>query len=147
MGEGKTLMRWWIPLLIVLAGCAAPRSTPDAPPSAMASPLVGPQWTLVLIGTDERWQGERPAHFTLSPDGSVLRLVGSDGCNRLRGKVLLGEGRRIEVSDLATTRMACEQAQAAQVGAMLRQAYRYLIDHDRLVRRGRDRRILGGFQR
>lgn len=145
-------MRWWLGVLIVvlLAGCGASRPLPDgAARTAMtASPLVGPRWELLLIGTDERWQGERPAYFELLPEGNELRLSGSDGCNRLRGEATLGEGSLFTVAGLSGTRMACAgQPQAARLVDILSRAHRYLIDHDRLVLMGRDGRVLGGFRR
>lgn len=146
-------MRWWVMLMMVaamLAGCAA---SPQAPVSRdelgpMAAPLVGSRWELLLFDTDEYWQGRQPAYFSLSPDNGRLRLVGSNGCNRISGSVTLGEGQRIAFDGLASTRMACPSLpQAARVNAMLSQAYRYLIDHDRLVLFGPNSLVLGAFQR
>ncbi|MFD2436454.1 META domain-containing protein [Modicisalibacter luteus] len=106
------------------------------------------RWELTLIGTDEWWKGERKAYFSLLPKGKILQLVGSDGCNTLQGEATLGHERRLVVSDLATTRMACPGLpQSPQVAELLSQAYRYLLDHDRLVLMGRDGHVLGGFKR
>lgn len=142
-------MRWWVILMMVaLAGCATSRPQSSADTAMLSSPLVGQRWELILIGTDEYWQGQQPAYFTLSPDNDRLRLAGSNGCNRLAGVVTLGEGQRIDFGGLASTRMACpDLPQAAQVNALLSQAYRYLIDHDRLVLFGPDSLVLGSFQR
>ncbi len=144
-------MRWWMVLLvIVLAGCGTSRPAPQTASGAAvsSSPVVGPQWRLTLIGTDERWRGERPAYIELIPENGHLRLVGSDGCNRLSGTAMLGEGQRIDIRGLASTRRACAGTpQAAEVGAMLSRAYRYLIDHNLLVLFGPDSRVLGGFRR
>ena len=143
-------MRWWvISLVVALAGCASSRPASESPldPAMSSSPLVGQRWELRLIGTDQYWRGEQPAYFTLSPDNGQLRLIGSNGCNRLVGEVLLGEGQRIDFGNLASTRMACPGTpQAAQVNAMLSQAYRYLIDHNRLVFFGPDSLVLGAFK-
>ncbi|SDL25289.1 Heat shock protein HslJ [Modicisalibacter muralis] len=144
-------MRCWVILMVVaLAGCATSRPASQSPAdTAMhSSPLVGQRWELILIGTDEYWQGRQPAYFSLSPDNGRLRFIGSNGCNRLTGTVTLGEGQRIDFGNLASTRMACPGIpQAAQVNALLSQAYRYLIDHDRLVLFGPDSLVLGAFQR
>lgn len=144
-------MRWWVILMVVvLAGCATSRPAPQssADTAMLSSPLVGQRWELILLGTDEYWQGQQPAYFMVSPDNGRLRLTGSNGCNRLTGEVTLGEGQRIDFGNLASTRMACPGTpQADQVNALLSQAYRYLIDHDRLVFFGPDSLVLGAFQR
>ncbi len=131
----------------LLAGC----STAPAPDyrgdqaTAVSSPVVGPRWNLLLVGTHERLSLPERAHFVIARDGSVS---GSDGCNQLRGQVRLGERQRIEFQDLATTRRGCAQAaDAERVREMLETAYRFLIDHDRLVFFGPDQRVLGGFRR
>lgn len=137
-------------MMLLMGGCATSASTQDVSSSAdiAESPLVGARWELVLLGTDVWWQGERKAHFSLLPKGKILQLVGSDGCNTLRGEATLGNGRRIAISDLVTTRMACPGLpQSSQVADMLSQAHRYLLDHDRLVLMGRDGHVLGGFKR
>ncbi|MCG7601198.1 META domain-containing protein [Halomonas sp. McH1-25] len=144
--------RHWLAVssMVIMAGCGASRpAMEDAPASYVAdSPLVGARWELTLFGTDEWWQGERKAYFTLLPKGKILQLVGSDGCNTLQGEATLGDGRRLAVSDLATTRMACPGLpQSPKVAELLSQAYRYLLDHDRLVLMGRDGHVLGGFKR
>ncbi|SHF82901.1 Heat shock protein HslJ [Modicisalibacter ilicicola DSM 19980] len=147
-------MRSWVPLLlsslIVLGGCGAKPPVGDesaASDSQATSPLVGKRWKLTLIGTDERWQGQRDAYFELTPSEGGVTLAGSDGCNRLTGEATLGESRRIAISELASTRMACPGLpQSARLGTLLDRAYRYLIDHDRLVLLGRDGRVLGGFK-
>ncbi|EPC01966.1 hypothetical protein L861_20150 [Litchfieldella anticariensis FP35 = DSM 16096] len=139
-------------LAILLAGCAG-SSTPvpdrqQAQTAAAESPVVGPRWRLILIGTDERWVGSEPAWFEVIPNGGALRLTGSDGCNRLNGQVSFDDGNRIHIENLASTRMACPNlANAQRVGMLFENAYRYLIDGDRLVFFGRDSRVLGGFQR
>lgn len=144
-------MRWWPALLVViLVGCgnAPTRSEGPMPLTMIESPVVGPTWELLLLGTDERWQGSQPAYFSLSPNGKNLQISGSDGCNRMRGVAKLGERQLIAISELSTTRMACGGvAQASRVAEILSQAHRYLIDHDRLVLMGRDGRVLGGFRR
>ena len=129
----------------LLAACG---SRPDAPPEAevsLSGPVVEQRWNLLLVGTDERLSLPEPAWFRIAADGSV---TGSDGCNQLMGRANLGESQRIEFSQLATTRRACPQGEdAARVKEMLETAYRYLIDHDRLVFFGPDQRVLGGWRK
>lgn len=143
--------RHWIAavMVLVLAGCGSSRPAEEMPASYQAdSPLVGARWELTLIGTDEWWQGERKAYFSLLPEGKKLQLVGSDGCNTLQGEATLGDERRLTFSDMATTRIACSGSpQSSQVTEILSQAYRYLLDHDRLILMGRDGHVLGGFKR
>ncbi|MGQ4879144.1 META domain-containing protein [Billgrantia sp. LNSP4103-1] len=108
-------------------------------------PVVGSRWNLLLVGTDERLSMPDTPHFVVSPDGSVS---GSDGCNQLNGRVRLDEGNRIEFSELATTRRGCPQLdEARRVTGMMEDAYRFLIDHDRLVFFGADQRVLGGWKK
>ncbi|WP_192036111.1 META domain-containing protein [Halomonas sp. YLGW01] len=148
MGKG-----WFMGVVLagLLAGCSA---TPPLDYSggdratAHGSPVIGPRWTLILIGTSKRWRHDRTPYFEVVPQGGELRLVGFDGCNRLNGLVRLESGERFAVDDLASTRMACPHHEDAEkVGAILEGSYRYLIDHDRLVLFGRDSRVLGGFRR
>ncbi|KAA0013154.1 META domain-containing protein [Billgrantia pellis] len=108
-------------------------------------PVVGQRWNLLLLGTDERLSLPETPHFVVSSDG---RVSGSDGCNDLNGQVRLGEGNRIEFSELATTRRGCPQLDdARRITGMMENTYRYLIDHDRLVFFGPDQRVLGGWRR
>ena len=129
----------------LLAACG---SRPEAPTEAevsLSGPVVEQRWNLLLVGTDERLSLPEPAWFRIAADGSV---TGSDGCNQLMGRANLGENQRIEFSQLATTRRACPQGEdAARVKGMLETAYRYLIDHDRLVFFGPDQRVLGGWRK
>ncbi|MBE0489616.1 MAG: META domain-containing protein [Halomonas sp.] len=132
---------------VLLAACG---SRPDAPLSddrevSLSGPVVEQRWNLLLVGTDERLSLPEPAWFRIAADGSV---TGSDGCNQLMGRANLGENQRIEFSQLATTRRACPQGEdAVRVTGMLETAYRYLIDHDRLVFFGPDQRVLGGWRK
>ncbi|XKE45965.1 META domain-containing protein [Halomonas organivorans] len=132
-------------LLALLAGCAAGPAPVSEPGEPLSGPVVGPRWNLLLVGTSERLDLPTTPHFEIAPDG---RVSGHDGCNRFSGRVELGPDNRIEFGRLASTRMACpHQAGAGQVTEMLDRAYRYLIDHDRLVFFGPDQRVLGGFRR
>ena len=129
----------------LLAACGGRPAAPPEREVTLSGPVVEQRWNLLLVGTDERLSLPEPAWFRISPDGQV---TGSDGCNEMRGKVHLGESQRIEFSELATTRRACPQGEdAARVTGMLETAYRYLIDHDRLVFFGPDQRVLGGWRK
>ncbi|MFG6176947.1 META domain-containing protein [Halomonas sp. THAF12] len=142
-------IRYALPLLmlVLLVGCAsgpAPVSQPGEG-ETLSGPVVGPRWNLLLVGTSDRLDLPTTPHFEISPDG---RVNGHDGCNRFTGSVELGPDNRIEFGQLASTMMACPHMdEAGQVTAMLDTAYRYLIDHDRLVFFGPDQRVLGGFRR
>ena len=143
-------MRKARPLLVLaaaalLAACGSRSPAPSEDSSgALEGPLVEQRWSLLLVGTSERLSMPETPWFEIDRDG---RLVGSDGCNEMRGRVRLGDSQRIEVTELATTRRGCPQLEdAARVGGMLETAYRYLIDHDRLVFFGPDQRVLGGWR-
>ncbi|MCW4152536.1 META domain-containing protein [Halomonas sp. 18H] len=129
-----------------LAGCAndAPTSSVE-PTEEVSGPMVGPRWNLLLVGTSERLELSPTPYFQIGADG---RVSGHDGCNAFKSNVSLGDNQRIEFGQLASTRKACPDMQDAQrVTAMLDDAYRYLIDHGRLVFFGPDQRVLGGFRR
>lgn len=133
---------------LVLAGCSStPSETHYPTPSSdkgLTGDVVEQQWNLLLVGTDERLSMPETPHFRIGRDGKVS---GSDGCNTFTGTASLGDSQRIEISKLASTRMACpKQADAQRVTGMLENAYRYLIDHDRLVLFGPDSRVLGGWR-
>ncbi|MGP9767674.1 META domain-containing protein [Halomonas sp. AOP13-D3-9] len=148
-------MKGWrlLPLLasaaLLLSACSSapgPSSVPQdgSSGSSLSGAIVDQRWNLLLMGTDERLSMPETPFFQISKDGKVS---GHDGCNRFTGQVTLGENQRIEFGELATTRMACPQlADAQRVTDMLESAYRYLIDHDRLVFFGPDSRVLGGWR-
>lgn len=141
----NTLMLAAGALLLAACGGGPAPQVADEPAARLEGPVVDQRWNLLLVGTDERLEMPERPHFVIDRDG---RVSGSDGCNRLTGRAALGENNRIAFSDLATTRRACPRAEdAARVTGMLENAYRYLIDHDRLVFFGPDQRVLGGFQR
>lgn len=133
---------------MLLTACGSQPSAParqDGPSVSSDHPVVGQRWNLLLVGTDERLSMPETPHFVVSPDG---RVTGSDGCNQLNGRVSLDAGNRIQFSELATTRRGCPQLEEAQrITGMLENAYRFLIDHDRLVFFGPDQRVLGGWRK
>lgn len=134
---------------LVLSACSS-QSSPDLADGDggmsgdVSSPVVGKRWNLLLVGTNEKLSMPATPWFQVDSSG---RVSGSDGCNQLSGKVNFGDNQRIEFGDLASTRRACPQAEDAQrVHDMLDNAYRYLIDHDRLVFFGPNSLVLGGFR-
>lgn len=135
---------------LLLSACSsAPtqpgREAPTTSGDALSGPIVGTRWNLLLVGTDERLSMPQAAFFQIGRDG---RITGSNGCNDFQGSVSLGEGQRIEVGELSTTRMGCAELEdARRVTDMLETAYRYLIDHDRVVFFGPDSRVLGGWRK
>lgn len=134
---------------MTLAACGSQPSPSEPAPRAESRaiadhPLVGQRWNLLLVGTDERLSMPETPYFIVAADG---RVSGSDGCNQLNGRVSLDNGNRIEFGNLATTRRGCPQlADAQRVTDMLENAYRFLIDHDRLIFFGPDQRVLGGWR-
>ncbi|MDR5888508.1 MULTISPECIES: META domain-containing protein [Halomonas] len=140
-------LRLALPLMLaaLMAGCAAGPAPVPPPGDTVSGPVVGPRWNLLLVGTSERLEMPATPWFQVAADGNV---IGSDGCNRFTGSVALDAQNRIEFSSLTSTRRACpDMAGARQVTEMLDEAYRYLIDHDRLVFFGPDQHVLGGFRR
>lgn len=142
----NTLLGVSIALLVGACSSTPQQESLDSPQegATLSGPMVEQRWNLLLVGTDERLSLPETPFFQIGRDGKVS---GHDGCNRFMGAVRLGENQRIEFSELATTRMACPQMEdAQQVTDMLETAYRYLIDHDRLVFFGPDSRVLGGWR-
>ncbi|SDN48149.1 META domain-containing protein [Vreelandella arcis] len=143
------LVPWLASAALLLSACSSapgPRPAPEEGPSgtSLSGAVVEQRWNLLLVGTSERLSMPETPFFRIGRDGNVS---GHDGCNRFTGQVALGEGQRIEFSELATTRKACSNMEDAQrVTDMLETAYRYLIDHDRLVFFGPDSRVLGGWR-
>ncbi|MBA4304820.1 MAG: hypothetical protein C0424_11395 [Sphingobacteriaceae bacterium] len=77
-------------LLLTLAACVSQRPADPAD-------LQGIIWTSTTAAD------EKPAATLQFESGGAVQ--GSDGCNRLFGTALIGE--RIDLSKVATTRMAC----------------------------------------
>lgn len=132
-------------VMLMLSACSS-QPTPSSTEASgnVAGPVVGKRWNLLLVGTSDRLSMPTTPWFQVDNSG---RVSGSDGCNTLTGTASFGDSQRIEFSDLASTRRACPQAADAQrVRDMLDNAYRYLIDHDRLVFFGPNSLVLGGFR-
>lgn len=138
--------------LVLLAACGTTGSSVPSSETtggmgtgvSLSGDIVEQRWNFLLNGTDEKLDFDQTPYFRIASDGSVS---GYDGCNRFTGQVELGANQRIAFSQLASTRMACPGMENAQhVTNMLTNAYRYLIDHDRLVFFGPDSRVLGGWR-
>lgn len=83
--------------------------------AAAEAELTDVTWTLTEL------EGSAPladtnVHLVISADGS---LAGSGGCNRYMGGVTFGDGEITFGPNLASTRMACEEAVMAQESAYL----------------------------
>lgn len=147
--KGRRLCLWLAPAALLLNACSSapgPGSSPEEAPSSdsLSGPVVEQRWNLLLVGTNERLSMPETPFFEIDRDG---RVSGNDGCNRFTGEARLGDSQRIEISELSTTRKACPNMDDAErVTNMLENAYRYLIDHDRLVFFGPDSRVLGGWR-
>ncbi|MGY6566176.1 MAG: META domain-containing protein [Halomonadaceae bacterium] len=143
---GRTLLLALVAMS--LAACGGKPTEParqDQPRVSSDHPVVGQRWNLLLVGTNERLSMPETPYFVVSPDG---RVTGSDGCNEINGRVNLDGGNRIQFGELGTTRRGCPQLDdAKRVTGMMEDAYRFLIDHDRLVFFGRDQRVLGGWRK
>lgn len=108
--------------------------------------LVGTYWKLVRLAETAVLPiaEAREPHVVFNAEG---RLSGSDGCNRLMGGYEV-EGRRIELSELATTMMACPQGmeQADQFRAALGRAATYRIAGSHLELYNDDGDLLARFE-
>ncbi|RDB42309.1 META domain-containing protein [Halomonas sp. DQ26W] len=137
-------------LALTLAACSSKPSDIDrrgveSSGGKLDGPVVGQRWNLLLVGTDQRLSMPTTPHFVIVPNG---RVTGHDGCNAINGRVQLDDGNRIQFGELTSTRMGCPQLDdARRVTGMMETAYRYLIDHDRLVFFGPDQRVLGGWRK
>ncbi|MEQ1688338.1 MAG: META domain-containing protein [Sphingopyxis sp.] len=96
------------------------------------SHLDGTHWRILSIEGAEPAPGRSPAelHFTAN------RISGGVGCNRLSG-AFTSDGVRLTVTQLVSTRMACESAlmaQEARLIALLGQSLAMRFDgHGRLI--------------
>lgn len=143
---GHVLLLALVAMTLAACGSQPSESTRSSDgPVASDHPVVGQRWNLLLVGTDERLSMPETPHFIVARDG---RVSGSDGCNEFNGRASLDEGNRIEINELSTTRRGCPQLDdARRITDMMENAYRFLIDHDRLVFFGPDQRVLGGWRK
>jgi len=98
----------------LLAGCAAMTQPPQGSASSGAAvpALVGTQWSFSATDASEEapnflLQAPTPEQLADEEDDR-LRLVGSNGCNRLMGPVVLDESRQtLDIGPLASTMKMC----------------------------------------
>ncbi|MGO2414424.1 MULTISPECIES: META domain-containing protein [Cobetia] len=121
----------------LLGGCAAMSTGSDSrsglAPSQVPT-VVGTHWSFSATSSDE----EAP-NFLLQPptqeqradeEDDRLRLVGSNGCNRLMGPVTLDESRQtLDIGPLASTMKMCRNAeQSSAFNRMLEEAASYQVN-------------------
>ena len=110
-------------VVLAVAGCAA-TPAPSTPP---APTLAGTAWTVMSVGGTDTIDATRPT-MAFGPDGKVQ---GTGSCNGYGGPYRL-DGDKIEVGDLASTLMLCQDAaigaQEAAFMAALRGAEKWQID-------------------
>jgi copper homeostasis protein (lipoprotein) len=107
---------------------------------------VGTYWKLMRLAETALLPiaEAREPHIVLNAEG---RLGGSDGCNRLTGEWSI-DGRRIEFTQIAQTKMACPQGaeQAEQFRAALDRAESYRIDGSHLALYNAESELLARFE-
>ena len=104
---------------------------PQEPPAPPISAIANIDWRLTSIG-NQPVASDAKASFMVGEDG---RVGGSGGCNRYFAQAEIA-GNRIDISAIASTRMACasnglEEAEDAFFAA-LNSAKSYVIDGDTL---------------
>lgn len=120
-------------LLLALGGCAAPTEKPDSPPPSPAAPsLVGSEWRLqdlsgrtVLNGVDA----------TLAFP-AVGQVSGRGSCNRFTGSVSTDTNLHMQLSRIASTRMACPVSVNEQESlylSALQQVHHFEIKDEQLL--------------
>jgi heat shock protein HslJ len=98
---------------------------------AGAAGLAGSEWRPVSIGA-EAWPDDADIFVRFEGDG---RLAGHGGCNRFMGSYALA-GDSIQITPLATTRMACPEPVMARERlflAVLEGARRFARDRTELT--------------
>jgi heat shock protein HslJ len=98
---------------VLLSALTATASVDAATPTKPDRSLVNTYWKLTEVhGTPAVVpSGQREPHLILQY--ARQRIVGSGGCNRLTGTYAL-DGERIDVGQVAATRMACEGGMAQE---------------------------------
>lgn len=115
-------MRFLLALPLLLAACtgAGESSVKGTIATDPPVPMEG-EWRIAAID-GELLNGPAPATLTFAND----RVAGTTGCNRLMGSYSFGDGR-LDLSGIATTRMACAgpaMAQEARVTGALKGSFR-----------------------
>jgi heat shock protein HslJ len=120
-------------LLLGLAGCAGPAvETSPARASSQAPKLVGSEWRLQDMNGRTVLDG---VNATLAfPE--VGRVSGSGSCNRFTGSVSTDTNLHMQLSQIASTRMACAGAigeQESRYLAALQQVHHYEVQGRQLL--------------
>ncbi|WP_158772569.1 META domain-containing protein [Cobetia sp. L2A1] len=121
---------------LLLGGCAAMSTESDnrsGLTSSQVPALVGTQWTFSATSSDE----EAPNFLLQAPsqeqvteeEDDRLRLVGSNGCNRLLGPVTLDESQQtLDIGPLASTMKMCRNPEQSNAfNRMLEEAASYQV--------------------
>lgn len=125
---------------ICVAGGLLAAACASVAPAIQRSALAGTQWVAQLID-GAPVDRERAPTLAFTPED---RVVGSGGCNSLRG-IYEARGGRMDLSALSLTEMACAgpvMAQESAFVAVLDAATRYRQDGERLVIVAADGRTL-----
>jgi heat shock protein HslJ len=120
---------WLLAAVLALGGCAVPA---DAPLATAASPLQGSEWRLLDLSGKPVLE-QVAATLVFSEPG---RVSGSGSCNRFSGSVSLDSNLHVQLSQIASTRMACPGAVAEQESrylAALQQVHHYEVQGRQLL--------------
>jgi heat shock protein HslJ len=120
---------WLLASALVLGGCAA---TINAPPVTAASSLQGSEWRLLDLNGRPAL-GQVAATLAFPEPG---RVSGSGSCNRFSGSVAYDTNLHMQLSQIASTRMACPGAvgeQESRYLAALQQVHHYEVQGRQLL--------------
>lgn len=123
-------------LFALFAGCkGSGASTAQQPKAAGGSELLyQSQWKLIEV-QDQQVPSASKAFLVFTP-GTVNKVAGNAGCNRLTGTFELSQTNTIKFLPMATTRMACIEPGLADVEtkflAALTSASQWHIENDTL---------------
>lgn len=93
--------------------------------------LQGREWHLVRMMNHDLQITPEQFVFTFSPDGT---FSGMGACNRIFGKYSLGEKRAMHFSNIASTKMMCQEAELESAfSKILNQTTHYEVDGDMLM--------------
>ena len=103
----KTLWKLFSATLVVviLAGCCNCRSYQRK----NQRPLIGTEWQLIQLGGEKISAEQDSFSFTLTDEES--QLTGKGACNQLTGIYTTDESRRLNFTQLGSTRMLCPEAE------------------------------------
>lgn len=123
-----------IALSAALGACTSapvPEAEPVAPVPAASAGLAGSTWQVFDIGGRPLVPDSAP-----SLEFTAARLSGMGSCNRFMGGYVLGAGGSIEISEMASTMMACPEPlmrQEDQYLKLLAHVRSYRIEADTLI--------------